>query len=66
MVLERNALGGGPPPRDPPLHVIVMAIALVLAAFLGAAVGLVWQSSGLGDEPQESGDGAAPVEEGEQ
>ncbi len=26
-----------------------MALALVVAAFLGAALGLVWQDSGLGD-----------------
>ena len=29
------------------LGVIWMALALVVAAFLGAALGLVWQSSGL-------------------
>ena len=33
----------------PPLGVFRMALALVIAAFLGAALGLVWQSSGLGD-----------------
>jgi hypothetical protein len=27
-----------------------MALALVLAAFLGAALGLVWQSAGFGSE----------------
>lgn len=27
-----------------------MALALVLAAFTGGALGLVWQSTGLGDE----------------
>jgi hypothetical protein len=32
-----------------------MALALVLAAFLGAAIGLVWQSAGFG-----GGDEARP------
>jgi hypothetical protein len=27
-----------------------MAVALVVAAFTGGALGLVWQSAGLGDE----------------
>lgn len=36
-----------------------MAIALVVAAILGAASGLIWQSSGLGEEtPAEQGDEA--------
>ena len=34
--------------RNEPLYVIPMALALVLAAFLGAALGLVWQSVGFG------------------
>ena len=34
--------------RNEPLYVIRMALALVLAAFLGAALGLVWQSAGFG------------------
>ena len=39
----------GPSGRNnDPLHVIPMALALVLAAFLGAALGLVWQSAGFG------------------
>ena len=40
--------------RNEPLHVVPMALALVLAAFLGAALGLVWQSAGFGgdDEPK--------------
>lgn len=38
--------------RNEPLHVIPMALALVLAAFLGAALGLVWQSAGFGDEEE--------------
>ncbi len=66
MALDPSGLGGEPPRRRPPLYVIPMGIALVLAAFLGAAVGLVWQSSGLGEEPVErsaqssagAGDGA--------
>lgn len=49
MALDLNGLGGEPPRRRASLHVIPMALALVLAAVLGAAVGLVWQSSGLGD-----------------
>jgi hypothetical protein len=35
--------------RKEPLNVIGMALALVLAAFLGAALGLVWHALG-GDE----------------
>lgn len=35
----------GPPGRRPdPLNVIPMALALVLAAILGAALGLLWQA----------------------
>jgi hypothetical protein len=36
-----------------------MALALVLAAFLGAALGLVWQSAGFGedDEPEAAAEG---------
>ena len=36
--------------RNEPLNVIGMALALVLAAFLGAALGLIWHASGFGDE----------------
>jgi len=36
--------------RREPLYVLPMALALVLAAFLGGALGLVWQASGLGQE----------------
>lgn len=36
--------------RNDPLNVIAMALALVLAAFLGAALGLLWHASGLGDD----------------
>jgi hypothetical protein len=38
--------------RNEPLHVIAMALALVLAAFLGAAAGLIWHSSGFGGEEE--------------
>ena len=41
---------GPPNRRTEPLYVIPMALALVLAAFLGAALGLVWQSTGFGSE----------------
>ena len=43
------SLGPSGRPNDP-LHVIAMALALVFAAFLGAALGLVWQSAGFGGE----------------
>jgi hypothetical protein len=44
--------------RNEPLNVIAMALALAFAAFLGAALGLIWHASGFGgdDEP-------APAEE---
>ena len=38
--------------RNEPLYVVPMALALVLAAFLGAALGLVWQSAGFGGEDE--------------
>ena len=41
---------GPPGRRSEPLYVIPMAIALVLAAFAGAALGLIWHASGLGEE----------------
>lgn len=34
--------------RQEPLYILPMALALVLAAFLGGALGLVWQASGFG------------------
>jgi len=41
----------GPAGRRPdPLYVIPMALALVVAAFLGGALGLVWHASGFGQE----------------
>jgi len=30
-----------------------MALALIFAAFLGAVLGLVWQSSGIGEDKDE-------------
>ena len=42
----------GSNPRKPRLGVRAMLLALVLAAFLGGAAGLVWHGSGLDqDEP---------------
>ena len=43
---------GPPGRRNEPLHVGIMALALVLAAFLGAALGLVWQSAGFGEDAE--------------
>ena len=43
---------GSPGRRPEPLHVIPMALALVFAAFLGAALGLVWQSAGFGSDDE--------------
>lgn len=37
--------------KPEPLYVIPMALALVFAAFVGAALGLVWHASGFGDPP---------------
>ena len=46
--------------RMPPLGVFRMAAGLVAAAFTGAALGLVWQSSGLGDpDPEDEVAGTA-------
>jgi len=39
---------GTPGRHNDPLHVGAMALALVLAAVLGAALGLIWQSAGFG------------------
>ena len=49
---------GSPGRHNDPLHVIPMALALVLAAFLGAALGLVWQSAGFGEDEE----AAAPAD----
>lgn len=44
--------------RKPRLGVRWMLLALVLASFLGGALGLVWHSSGLGgDEPEGAAEG---------
>jgi hypothetical protein len=40
--------------RNEPLYVVPMALALVLAAFLGAALGLVWQSAGFGGDAKDA------------
>ena len=45
---------GSPPRKKSPLGVFVMVVALVLAAFFGAAAGLVWQNSDwFSDEPED-------------
>ena len=38
--------------RHEPLNVIAMALALGLAAFLGAALGLIWHASGFSAEEE--------------
>ena len=38
--------------RNEPLNVIAMALALACAAFLGGALGLIWQASGFGGEEE--------------
>ena len=48
------ALGTPVRPREP-LRVWLMLAALVLAAFLGAAAGLVWQRFFADETPQEVG-----------
>jgi len=61
MILEKT---GG---KRAGLGAMWMAGALVLAAFTGAALGLVWQSAGLGDDsPKASGSHAddAPADSG--
>ena len=44
---------GNPGKRKASLGVVLMLAALVFAAFLGAAVGLVWQNSGWFDDDLE-------------
>jgi len=52
--------------RQEPIYVIPMALALVLAAFAGGALGLVWQSTGLADKnAQPNADEARLVTEDE-
>lgn len=57
MALCEDELGGGRRRASPPLHVLAMALALVLAAALGSVAGLIWEISGLGGD----GDDAAPA-----
>jgi hypothetical protein len=47
MVLRRQGEPG------PQIGVWRMALALVVAAFLGGAAGLIWQSAGFGDDAEE-------------
>ena len=43
-----------PPKGERSLGTIWIALALAIAAFLGASLGMVWQSSGLGSgEPED-------------
>lgn len=45
---------GNPGPNQKPLGIWIMAAALVISAFLGASIGLVWQSSDwLSQDPEE-------------
>ena len=53
---------GSPSRRNEPLYVVPMALALVFAAFLGAALGLVWQSAGFGAGDEEQAE--APASDG--
>lgn len=46
----------------PRLGVRWMALALIVAAFLGGGLGLVWQSAGFGDDEAEQADSAADAE----
>ena len=55
--------GGGmalglPPRRKEPLYVVPMALALVLAAFLGGALGLVWHATGFSDDEGQAAEAA--------
>lgn len=52
-----------PTRRNTPLGVPFMAIGLVIAAFLGAGIGLVWQSSGIGADEEELLTAEEPGEE---
>jgi uncharacterized protein involved in exopolysaccharide biosynthesis len=54
---------GPPGRRDEPLHVFWMALALVLAAFVGGAAGLVWHALDKGDEEAGESGAEAAMEE---
>lgn len=59
-------LGAPGRPREK-LGVFIMALALVLASFLGAALGLVWQSTSFFDDDVEGGaDESADQDDGQQ
>jgi hypothetical protein len=45
---------GSPNRRKEPLHVVPMALALVLAAALGGAAGVIWQWVGFGGGEEEA------------
>jgi hypothetical protein len=49
----------------PRLGVRWMALALIVAAFLGGGLGLVWQSAGFGDDEADSADSPADAAEAE-
>ena len=48
-----------PPRGERSLGAIWIALALVLAAFLGASLGMIWHSSGLGSTSDEEAEAAA-------
>lgn len=50
---------GSPGKPNEPLGVLWMALALVAAAVVGAAAGLLWNASGLGGEEAPAEAGAA-------
>lgn len=54
----------GPSSRPPePLHVVPMAIALALSAFLGGALGLLWHWAAGEDVPEDQIEAASQVTE---
>jgi len=56
-------LGPSSRPQEP-LHVLGMAIALALAAFLGGALGLIWHWAAGEDVPEDAIDAVSqPIEE---
>ena len=50
---------GTPGRAQEPIHVVPMALALALAAFLGGALGLIWHAAGFSDDEQQAA-GTAP------